>query len=341
MKYLKMASIDITYNCNLRCKHCYNSSGEHQRAKREMNDEEVIRIVKEFIDLGIESLCLCGGEPMLRKNLIFKVAELVNNSSQKIMLSMVSNGYLINEEDARRLAACGIDQVQISIDGRCAESHDWLRNKSGSFDRAVNAIKMLINNDMKVATSFSPTKKNYKEFGDMVDYMHELGVCRVRTQPLMVLGRCREYLRDYLLSNSEYMKLRLLINQKMQKYIETDFSIEWGDPLAHLYNFVTRNDPVETMTVSAYGDLLVSPYLPIAFGNASNASITQYMEAGIRDAWKLPIMRRIVQHINSAEDMDVSKIGLPEIFVSDIIELDLLRNDWSTVQNCIMEKLSN
>lgn len=341
MNNLKMACIDITYNCNFRCKHCYNSSGEHVRSKREMSDEEIIRIVKELIGLGVETICICGGEPMLRKNLIYIIADLTKNNTKEIALSMVTNGYLITEEDAKKLAASGMNQIQISIDGRYAESHDWLRNKVGSFDRAINAIKMLKDYGMKVVTSFSPTAHNYLEFGNMVDYMFEIGVCRVRTQPLMVLGRCREYLKQDLLSNDQYMKLRFLINHKTKQYYkEKNFSIEWGDPLAHLYNLVDTTNPLESITISAYGDLLVSPYLPISFGNISNTSIIEYIEAGLSEVWQLPIMKSIVGHITSVDDMDVSKIGLPEIFVSDIIEVDLLKDNWKTVQNETIKKLN-
>ena len=92
---LKSVAIDITYKCNFRCKHCYNSSGEHQRNSKELSDDEILKIVDEICDYYPESICMCGGETLLRVELICKVAELVNKKSNgKISLNMVTNGYL-------------------------------------------------------------------------------------------------------------------------------------------------------------------------------------------------------------------------------------------------------
>lgn len=96
MKELQTASIDITYKCNFRCKHCFNSSGEHSGIKQELSDEKILETADEIMDLGVESLCLCGGEPLLRKDLVYKIANLKKKTNTA--LSMVSNGYLISKQ---------------------------------------------------------------------------------------------------------------------------------------------------------------------------------------------------------------------------------------------------
>ena len=326
MKTLKSASIDITYNCNFRCKHCFNSSGEHIRKTPEMSDEIIIGVSRELFDLGIESLCICGGEPMLRSALIYKIASIKSEKYPNVNLSMVSNGFLIGKEESKQLANSGINHVQISVDGN-RENHEWMRNKKGSYDRAISAISYLIENGISVAVSFCPTKRNFNDMLTVIDKMHDLGTKNFRSQPLMNLGRTRTYLKNEFLSYSQYMRLTKTMDKKQREY-DDGFEIEWGDPLAHLFYFASQEEIVQNIEISSYGDILISPYLPIAFGNITNGSIKNYIDAGLKNVWQLPFLKKIVSFYKSAECMDISYLGLPEIYVNDIIQLDLLDSKW-------------
>lgn len=326
MKTLKTASIDITYNCNLRCKHCFNSSGEHIRKTPEMSDETILRLSEELFDLGIENLCICGGEPMLRSALIYKIASLKSRKYPNINLSMVSNGLMIGKEEAKQLAASGINHVQISVDGN-KESHEWMRNRKGSYDKAILAITNLIENGISVAVSFCPTKRNFNDIFSVIDKMHDLGVKNFRSQPLMNLGRTKIYLKNEFLSYSQYMRLKKNMDRKQREY-DDGFEIEWGDPLEHLFYFVSQEETMQNIEITSYGDILISPYLPISFGNIINGSIEDYLTAGLKSVWKLPVLKKIVSFYKSAECMDSSCVGLPEIYVDDIIQLDLLLPGW-------------
>ena len=77
MKEIKSASIDLTYKCNFRCKHCYNTSGEHETNLCELTDREVIRVAKDLLLLEPESVCLCGGEALLRKDLLLETCKIL------------------------------------------------------------------------------------------------------------------------------------------------------------------------------------------------------------------------------------------------------------------------
>ena len=74
---------------------------------------------------------------------------------------MHSNGKVINEEIAQRLAQIFVpelDSIQISLDG-LKEQHDKTRGK-GSFDNAINAIKLLRKAGISVSINFTATKEN-------------------------------------------------------------------------------------------------------------------------------------------------------------------------------------
>ena len=159
------AGIDVTNKCTLRCLHCFNSSGglKNQRMD-EMSDEELERMAYDVIDCRPVSICMCGGEPLLRKESIYKIANYSKNTC--VDVNMVTNGELMTKEIAKKLWQSGISSIQVSLDGSTEEVVDWLRNKKGAYKNAINAIKYLddtrqeLGINRKMSVSFIPHKKS-------------------------------------------------------------------------------------------------------------------------------------------------------------------------------------
>lgn len=128
----------LTNRCNLKCRMCgipHCPGGEDG----ELTTEECKRIINQIADLGINHLIFSGGEPLLRKDIFELIAHAV---SRKIkMVDMISNGLLMNEKTAQRLAAIGLNHVTISIDG-LEQVDDFIRGK-GAFQKAVEAIDII------------------------------------------------------------------------------------------------------------------------------------------------------------------------------------------------------
>lgn len=101
MNYLSSASVDVTYRCNLRCRHCFDFGGEC--AYEEMNDDELISVFRQLALIDLSSICICGGEPILRFDLIRRAVRLVKELNRGTLVSMVSNGILWTEEIADAL----------------------------------------------------------------------------------------------------------------------------------------------------------------------------------------------------------------------------------------------
>lgn len=72
-------ALDITNKCNLRCLHCYNASGENRVMEHELSDDEVIKFVKDILPMKLLNFCFCGGETLLRKELICKCIKMLSN----------------------------------------------------------------------------------------------------------------------------------------------------------------------------------------------------------------------------------------------------------------------
>lgn len=338
MKRLKTASIDLTYNCNFRCLHCFNSSGEHSDKRKELTDDEILKVAMDIAKMEPDSMCLCGGETMLRKDLILKVCSKIKKSVYKsVQISTVSNGYLIDEEVAEDLSKSGLDLIQISLDGATALSHDWLRNKEGSFEKALNAISLLKKAGLKVAVAFTPTKKNINELESAIDLAFNLGATFFRIQPTMSLGRARANLQDYLLNYFDYLDIKFILDKKRKQYSSsTLYTLEWGDPLDHLQYGMKETNLLYIISVGAYGDIMLTPYLPFVFGNVRDHSVIEYIDGGLKEAWNNPVIRNIVSKINSVDEMDTSLYGLPEIFSGENINLDILSPDYKNSTEMIL-----
>ena len=129
--------IDITTHCNLRCSYCSHFSSDGDVDKDLSLDEWSI-FFKECNSIGIMKLCLCGGEPLYRKDIRQIIESLVKN---KMRFSALSNGTLIDDDLAEFLKNTKrCNSVQVSIDGPDADSHDKFRGK-GSFEKADIPLK--------------------------------------------------------------------------------------------------------------------------------------------------------------------------------------------------------
>lgn len=107
--------VSVTDRCNLRCTYCMPAEGLDWLPKPEMlTDEEIIRLVRVLVGLGITAVRFTGGEPLLRRslpNVVQGVAALLPRPK----LAMTTNGIGLDRL-AAPLAAAGLDRVNVSLD---------------------------------------------------------------------------------------------------------------------------------------------------------------------------------------------------------------------------------
>ncbi|MBQ3602729.1 MAG: radical SAM protein [Clostridia bacterium] len=323
---LETIGIDITYNCNYRCKHCFNSSGTHNFAK-EMTDETLKQLVNDISKLNLRGACICGGEPLLRKKILLEIIDLYKSSNPIQGFNMVSNGFYIDRQTAHDLKSAGINSVQISLDGATAETHNWLRNNTDAYEHAIKAIDFLVKSDIDVSVACVPNKQNFNEISELIDLCQKLGVNRIRFQPLMSLGRGKN-MEQYFLNDEEYFVLSRKLDSKRSS--NSHIQIEWGDPIEHLFAYCSGFSGLKFIEISAYGDLLISPYLPLKLGNITRHNIFDYINAGLTDVLNNDFIRLITSLITDAAKMDEqSRKVLPEIFTGNDISIDIIDENFS------------
>jgi GTP 3',8-cyclase len=107
--------VSVTDRCNFRCQYCMPADGLPWLERSEvLSFEEIERVVRLMVGMGVEDLRLTGGEPLVRREFPRLVSMLSPIPGLKD-LSLTTNGYLL-ERDAAALVEAGISRVNVSID---------------------------------------------------------------------------------------------------------------------------------------------------------------------------------------------------------------------------------
>ena len=194
---LPKLDLNITNRCNFRCLHCFNRSGENFTIENELSDKEVLSFMHDLAKMKPMNFCFCGGEPMLREDLIYQCAKIL--SSNDIMVSMVTNGWFITQEKANKLLANGVARTQVSLDGATKETYERLRPHKGAHEKAVNAIKYFHEAGFEdIGVAFVPTNFNWHEVEatyNLVKKLAENGVV-VKVNSVLIPGVNDKHILD-------------------------------------------------------------------------------------------------------------------------------------------------
>ena len=172
--------LDITNKCNLDCLYCYNKSN-YFSSQKELTDTKLYLIAKKIIkEINPVVLSLSGGEPLLKKNLLYKILKLATKNDIETWLT--TNALLLDEITATNLKKYGLKKIFTNIDSIIPETHDRLRGKKGAFVRSLNNLehsKNIFGLENITITSVI-TKYNYKDLESMVNFLHKNGFSRLK-----------------------------------------------------------------------------------------------------------------------------------------------------------------
>ena len=144
--------ISITQRCNLHCDYCHREGEGYSvnDAAEEMTVDEIVRMARIAIDLGISRIKLTGGEPLMRKDLCEIIRGIAETSGLKD-LSLTTNGALLGFQ-AVELRACGLRRVNISLPTLNSDVYNKLTD--GRIENVLEGVKAA------VAAGLYPVKLN-------------------------------------------------------------------------------------------------------------------------------------------------------------------------------------
>ena len=164
----RLVAWEVTRRCNLKCRHCRASAGDCV-AEGELSLSEAKAVVDDIATFAKPVLILTGGEPLMCE----WVWDIIAYARGKGMAPAVgTNGTLVDDATARRLAASGVRRISVSLDFPTAGAHDEFRGVSGAFDAAVAGIAAARRAGVEVQVNTTVTRRNWR----MLEEMHDLAV---------------------------------------------------------------------------------------------------------------------------------------------------------------------
>ena len=161
---LRYLELQITDACNLRCKHCYiDSPGQN-----ELTVDQVEKVLREFEEMQGLRVMITGGEPLVHSK-FHEINEMLPDFFIRKVL--FTNGVLLKKEDVKAL---NVEEIQVSVDG-LEPAHDKLRG-SGTFKRAMDAMKLALDAGFDVSVSTMVHKYNREDFDSMEQVFKNMGI---------------------------------------------------------------------------------------------------------------------------------------------------------------------
>lgn len=210
-------SIETTNRCQLKCKHCYNSSG--QSRENELSTKEIVRILGEYRALGGVSVMLTGGEIFLKED----VNELVDYvATHFLRIVILTNGFGIKEDTFKKIKQHKDNVVlQISIDG-LSGNHDYIRGLPGAFENTLNNIKRFVSDGVAVSIATTLNEKNVSDIFELTKIIKEIGCVSINIGAVSELGRAKE---NNLGKIDVVNDLPVIIDRLRKMYQSEDFQV--------------------------------------------------------------------------------------------------------------------
>lgn len=177
-------TLNVTNKCNFRCIHCYNDSME-TLSEKELNTQEIKKLLNDLKKIGTIIVSINGGEPLIRKD-IFEILKEANKLG--FIINLNTNGSLINEAVARKLAKLNINNIDVSLHTD-NEFNFYKFTKSKLFKSTLNGIKNLIDVGISPGIAFVVTSINIEWAKNIVKIISNLGVNSMHTIVLVQRGR--------------------------------------------------------------------------------------------------------------------------------------------------------
>ncbi|MFN2182713.1 MAG: radical SAM protein [Anaerolineae bacterium] len=166
--------MEVTQRCNLRCVHCYcrQEAGDQRARSTEMSLETIRRIVDQAAEMGVFSLTITGGEPLLRLDILDIYDHI---KSKGILPILFTNATLMTPRIADHLAEYPPLFVEVSVYGRTREIYESVTGIPGSYDRCMQGIHELVERDIKIFLKTPAMVQNRHELDSLAQFAKSLG----------------------------------------------------------------------------------------------------------------------------------------------------------------------
>ncbi|WP_074609123.1 GTP 3',8-cyclase MoaA [Bacillus cereus group sp. BfR-BA-01350] len=174
---LKDLRISVTDRCNFRCRYCmpeeiFGPDYSFLSNDKILSFDEIERITRIFVSLGVRKLRITGGEPLLRRGLP-QLIERLNKIDGVEDIGLTTNGSLL-KKFAPDLYKAGLSRVTVSLDSLEEERFFYLNGNRSKVERVLEGIQAAAEVGMKIKINMVVQKgKNEQDILQMAQYFKE------------------------------------------------------------------------------------------------------------------------------------------------------------------------
>ncbi|MFX0094232.1 MAG: radical SAM protein [Candidatus Hodarchaeota archaeon] len=191
-----LAMWDLTRKCQLRCKYCYSSSAA-KSPLQELTMEEIENLVfPQFDEVEVNSLCLTGGEPLMRYDELLKIIEICNTKRYHSII-IATNGILLTEERLSEIirASKNIGDLVIALPLDSLDEALYNEIRPGSvnaFEKVMQAYEICKKRKVWVSLEAVITQKNFHEYKKLSEFAKQYKYAFTEHYPVYRAGRAQE-----------------------------------------------------------------------------------------------------------------------------------------------------
>ncbi|MDO5435285.1 MAG: radical SAM protein [Clostridia bacterium] len=178
-RFIESVFFSITGCCNARCRHCFMDACDNLLG--EANTSDILRLIDEIADCGVQIVDITGGDPLVRKD-FWQITEHLQHRGIAIR-QLYTNGFLIDQAFIDELIRRNIKpHIIISFDG--LGWHDWMRGIPGAENKVLETMRLCIKNGITVSATLCLFKGNIPSLLKTIHCLSDLGVSVLKIGPV-------------------------------------------------------------------------------------------------------------------------------------------------------------
>jgi radical SAM protein with 4Fe4S-binding SPASM domain len=278
---------ELTLQCNLRCGHCGSRAGSARND--ELDTDEALDLVRQLAELGIREVTIEGGEAFLRRDWLEIARAIVDHGMRA---TLVTGGYGISRETARRMKEVGFSAISVSVDGLEA-THDRIRGREGSFRAALQSCAYFRDAGLYFGTNTQINRLSAPELPELYETLRDVGARAWQFQLTQALGNGADW-APYLLQPAELVDLYPVLARIMRRARAEGLQPQPGNNIGYFgpYEDLFRAGATRWMGcqaglaalgIHANGEIKACPTLPSAFvgGSIREAPLSEIVDRPI------------------------------------------------------------
>jgi MoaA/NifB/PqqE/SkfB family radical SAM enzyme len=163
------AMLILTEECNLFCGHCFVCKPQNECL---LSTEQLATAFDQLAEAGVLYLCLSGGEPLLRRDIVKIVRE---GAIRRFALKMKTNGILLTDRLVNDLREAGLLEIDFSLYSVNSQSHDEFVGHKGAFEKTVKAARRFLRAGGVVTIANVLMNWNASELEEMTQFCESEG----------------------------------------------------------------------------------------------------------------------------------------------------------------------